>query len=53
LGENTAPLLEASREVGIEVNAVKTKYMLIARHRMENKIIIYPLQINPMKIWGG
>jgi hypothetical protein len=30
--ENTETLLEASRDVGLEINAEKTKYMIISRH---------------------
>jgi len=31
--ENTGPLVVAGRETGLEVNADKTKYMVISRHR--------------------
>jgi hypothetical protein len=30
--ENTKTLLEASRNVGLEINAEKTKYMIMSRH---------------------
>jgi hypothetical protein len=30
--ENTETLLEASRDVGLEINAEKTKYMIMSRH---------------------
>jgi hypothetical protein len=30
--ENSETLLEASREIGLEINAEKTKYMIITRH---------------------
>jgi hypothetical protein len=30
--ENTETLLEASREVGLEINAEKTKYMIMSCH---------------------
>jgi hypothetical protein len=31
--ENTETLLEASRDVGLEINAEKTKYMIMSHHR--------------------
>jgi hypothetical protein len=31
--ENTETLLEASRNAGLEINAEKTKYMIISRHQ--------------------
>jgi hypothetical protein len=30
---NTEPLLQASREVGVEVNTEKTKYMVVSGHQ--------------------
>jgi hypothetical protein len=30
--ENSETLLEASRDVGLEINAEKTKYMIMSRH---------------------
>jgi len=30
--ENTETLLETSRDVGLEINAEKTKYMIMYRH---------------------
>jgi hypothetical protein len=30
--ENTKTLLEASRDVGVEINAEKTKYMIMSLH---------------------
>jgi hypothetical protein len=30
--ENTDTLLQASRDVGLEINAKKTKYMIMSRH---------------------
>jgi hypothetical protein len=32
LKENTETLLEASRDTGLEINAKKTKYMIMSRH---------------------
>jgi hypothetical protein len=38
---NTETLIDASKEVGLEVNAQKTtKYMLLSRHQNAGKIII-------------
>jgi hypothetical protein len=31
--ENTETLLEASRDIGVEINAEKTKYMIMSRHQ--------------------
>jgi sorting nexin-29 len=33
IGENTETLIDASREVGLEINAEKTKYVLLSRHQ--------------------
>jgi hypothetical protein len=30
--ENTVTLLEASRDIGLEINAKKTKYMIMCHH---------------------
>jgi hypothetical protein len=30
--ENTETLLEANRDIGLEINAEKTKYMIMSRH---------------------
>jgi hypothetical protein len=30
--DNTETLLEASRDIGLEINAEKTKYMIMSRH---------------------
>jgi hypothetical protein len=31
--KNMEPLIDASKEVGLEVNTEKTKYMLLSRHQ--------------------
>jgi hypothetical protein len=36
--ENTETLLEASRDIGVEINAEKTKYMIMSRHRNRTRI---------------
>jgi ABC-type siderophore export system fused ATPase/permease subunit len=33
LKKNTQTLIDASKEVGLEVNTEKTKYMLLSRHQ--------------------
>jgi hypothetical protein len=38
INKNTQTLTEASKEVGLEVNVEKTKYMLVSRTRMQAKI---------------
>jgi hypothetical protein len=35
--ENTETLLEAGRDVGLEINAEKTKYMVMSRHQNSGK----------------
>jgi hypothetical protein len=34
--ENIEILLEANRDIGLEINAEKTKYMIMSRHDMGN-----------------
>jgi hypothetical protein len=36
--KNTETITGASKEVGLEVNAEKTKYMLLSRHQNAGKI---------------
>jgi hypothetical protein len=31
--KNTGTLIDASKEVGLEINAEKTKYILLSRHQ--------------------
>jgi hypothetical protein len=38
--KNTEAVIDASKEVGLEVNAGKTKYILMSHHRMQEKIIM-------------
>jgi hypothetical protein len=37
--ENTQTLIGASKEVGLEVNTEKTKYMLLSRHQNAGQIM--------------
>jgi hypothetical protein len=39
--KNTQTLIDASKEVGLEVNTEKTKYMLLSRHQnaVQNHVI--------------
>jgi hypothetical protein len=37
--ENTQTLIDASKEVGLEVNTEKTKYMLLSRHQNAGQIM--------------
>jgi hypothetical protein len=34
LGENTETLIDASKQVGLEINVEKTKYTLLSRHQI-------------------
>jgi hypothetical protein len=35
--KNTETLIDASKEVGLEINVEKTKYMLLSHHRNEGQ----------------
>jgi hypothetical protein len=37
--KNTQTLIDASKEVGLEVNAEQSKYMLLARHQNQGKLM--------------
>jgi hypothetical protein len=39
INKNTEPLIDASKEVGLEVNVEKTKYMLVSRDQNRTQII--------------
>jgi hypothetical protein len=49
--KNTETLIGASKEVGLEVNAEITKYMLRLITRMQGKIITHRYVIDPLKMW--
>jgi len=51
INKNTEALLEASREVGLEVKAEKIELQLCLTITTEDKIIIYWLLINPLEMW--
>jgi hypothetical protein len=37
IGKNTEMLIDDSKEVGLEINIEKTKYLLLARHHNSSK----------------
>jgi hypothetical protein len=57
LGENInipkkeTSLSEASREVDLEINTEKTKYIVISHHKIQDKITMYWVLINHLKMW--
>jgi hypothetical protein len=38
INKNTQTLIDASKEVGLEVKVEETKYMLVTRDRMQAKV---------------
>jgi hypothetical protein len=44
-------MLEASREIGLEINTEKTMYMVVSHHQSLVQLTIYWLVINPSKLW--
>ena len=42
--KNAEALLAATKEIGLEVNAHKTKYMTVSRDQNEGRMIIVPLR---------
>jgi len=48
--KNTEALLEANREVGLEVYT-ETKYMVMSHHWNAGQSTVYWLLINPLKMW--
>jgi hypothetical protein len=49
--ENTETLTDASKEVGLEVNAEKTKYMLLSCHQNAGQNYDIKKAIDPLKMW--
>ena len=47
--ENTEALIVASKEIGLDVNADKTKYVVMSRDQNTGRIAIWRLIINPVK----
>jgi hypothetical protein len=47
--KNTEALLNASKEVGLEVNSEKTKHMLMSRNKEGQKHSMK--KANPLKVW--
>jgi hypothetical protein len=53
--KNLKALLEASREVGLEVNTEKIKYMFVSHHHSTGKnpnFLINPLKMFKIQIFG-
>jgi hypothetical protein len=48
INKRTLTLLQASVDVGQEVNTEKIKYMFMSHHQNKEKIAIYWLMINPL-----
>jgi hypothetical protein len=38
--KNAETLLDASKEIGLEVNSEKTKYVFMSRHQTQGRVII-------------
>jgi hypothetical protein len=49
--ENTETLLGASRDVGLEINAEKTKYMIMSRHLNSGQNQNIRIAKNRLKMW--
>jgi len=44
-------MLHASKEVGLEVNTQKMKYMVTSCYQNAGQITVYSLLIKPLKMW--
>ena len=49
--ENAEALVVATREIGLEVNADETKYMISLEIRMQDEVTVRRLIIVPLKGW--
>jgi hypothetical protein len=47
----TEALIDTSKEVGLEVNTEKTKYMLMSHHQNAGQNRNIKIVIDPLKIW--
>jgi hypothetical protein len=53
LNENTESLLEASEEVGLEINEEKTKYIVMSRHQNTGQNHDRTTANKPWKVWDS
>ena len=51
INKNIESVLVGSREIGLEVNVDKTKYMVIFEIRMQDEVTLWILVIVPLKGW--
>jgi hypothetical protein len=49
--ENTEPLLQASRDVGLETYAEKTKYMIVSPHPNSGQNKNIRIVMNCLRMW--
>jgi hypothetical protein len=49
--KNTETLIDASKEVGLEVNTEKTKYMLLSRHQNASQNHDIKIVNRGLKMW--
>jgi hypothetical protein len=49
--ENTETLLEAGKDVGLEINVEMTMYMIMSHLRTQDRTRIYGQLMNHLKMW--
>ena len=49
--ENADALVGASKETGLEVNADKSKYMVMSRDQNADEVTVWTLILHPLKGW--
>jgi predicted metal-dependent TIM-barrel fold hydrolase len=49
--ENAEALIVASKEIGLEVNADKSKYMVMSQIRLQDEVTVLRLILDPLKGW--